>query len=132
MALPYRRAKLPRIVPSRTLKQAGLAGGAGGRALAAAGLGGATLAATFDMSKAHSALTQDSPPFVLVSGPLLVGLSADEGGLFSAAGHALARLCAGGAAMFAGVTGSLARILWRRAAVNAGATPSIAKATRWR
>jgi arsenical pump membrane protein len=38
----------------------------------------------------------------LVSGLLLVGLVADEGGLFAAAGHALARLSAHGVVLFAG------------------------------
>jgi arsenical pump membrane protein len=89
-------------VPSTTLKQVGLAVGGRGWALAGAGAVGATLAATFDAPGAQSAASQDWPPFVLVSGLLLVGLVADEGGLFAAAGHALARLCPGGVAMFAG------------------------------
>ncbi len=110
LALPYLRAKLPRIVPSRTrnqVKRVGgrasrVGGGGGGWALAAAGAVGAVLAVTFDASGASSAAIQDWPPFVLVSGLLLVGLVADEGGLFSSAGRALARLFPGSAAMFAG------------------------------
>ncbi|HEY5023337.1 MAG TPA: SLC13 family permease [Acidimicrobiales bacterium] len=77
-------------------------GGRGGWALAGAGVLGATLAATFDGTGAGSAADQDWPPFVLVSGLLLVGLVADESGLFAAAGHALARLSRSGAVLFTG------------------------------
>jgi arsenical pump membrane protein len=41
-------------------------------------------------------------PFVLVAGLLLVGLVADEDGLFRAAGYRLARLARNGVALFAG------------------------------
>ena len=69
--------------------------GGGGRsawALATAGVLGAALATVFDPGDARSAANQDWAPFVLVSGLLLVGLVADESGLFAAAGHGLARL----------------------------------------
>ncbi len=51
---------------------------------------------------ARAAAAQDWPPFVLVSGLLLVGLVAHEDGLFAAGGHALARAAPGGLALYAG------------------------------
>jgi len=51
---------------------------------------------------AHAAAAQDWPPFVLVAGLLLVGLVADEDGLFAAGGHALARLSPNGVALYGG------------------------------
>ena len=76
--------------------------GPGGWALVGAGALGAVLAAALDAVDAGSAAHQDWPPFVLVSGLLLVGLVADEAGLFAAAGHALARVSASGAVLFTG------------------------------
>ncbi len=70
--------------------------------MAAAGALGAVLAATFSGAHAASAARQDWPPFVLVSGLLLVGLVADEGGLFATAGSALARVSRHGAVLFTG------------------------------
>jgi hypothetical protein len=70
----------------------GRGGVRGGMVLATAGTLGAVLAAVFDHGDAGSAANQDWPPFVLVSGLLLVGLVADESGLFAAAGRALARV----------------------------------------
>ena len=49
-----------------------------------------------------AAAAQDWPPFVLVAGLLLVGLVADEDGLFAAGGHALARLSPNGLTLYAG------------------------------
>jgi arsenical pump membrane protein len=60
------------------------------------------LAIAFDRSDAGSAANQDWPPFVLVSGLLLVGLVADDGGLFATAGRALARVSTRGPVLFAG------------------------------
>jgi arsenical pump membrane protein len=77
-------------------------GGRAAWALAAAGVLGAALATTFDGAGARSAANQDWPPFVLVSGLLLVGLVADESGLFAVAGHGLARLSRRGGTLFAG------------------------------
>ena len=56
------------------------------------------------VSPAHAreAAAQDWPPFVLVAGLLLVGLVADEDGLFSSAGHALARLAPNGIILYCG------------------------------
>ena len=70
----------------------------------AAGLGcaGALAAALARPDEARSAAGQDWPPFVLVSGLLLVGLVADEDGLFAAAGHMLARIARNGVVLYAG------------------------------
>ncbi len=70
----------------------------------AAGLGcaGALVVAAARPAEARSAAAQDWPPFVLVSGLLLVGLVADEDGLFAAAGHVLARVARNGVALYAG------------------------------
>ncbi len=70
--------------------------------LAALGTGAllaAVLAAPHD---ARAAAAQDWPPFVLVAGLLLVGLVADEDGLFAAGGSALARLSPNGLALYVG------------------------------
>jgi arsenical pump membrane protein len=70
----------------------------------AAGLGcvGAVVAAAARPGEARSAAAQDWPPFVLVSGLLLIGLVADEDGLFAAAGHVLARVARNGLVLYAG------------------------------
>ncbi len=68
-------------------------------ALGIATLLAAVLAAPHD---ARAAAAQDWPPFVLVAGLLLVGLVADEDGLFAAGGHALARLSPNGVALYGG------------------------------
>jgi len=69
-----------------------------------AALGMATLLAAVLAAPhgARAAAAQDWPPFVLVAGLLLVGLVADEDGLFAAGGHALARLCPNGVALYGG------------------------------
>src|SRR5580704_6399065 len=79
-----------------------LGGGRSAWALATAGVLGALLATVFDHGDARSAANQDWAPFVLVSGLLLVGLVADESGLFAAAGHGLARVSTRGPLLFAG------------------------------
>lgn len=63
---------------------------------------GAVVAALLTPSHAQEAASQDWPPFVLVSGLLLVGLVADADGLFSAAGHGLARLAPNGLVLYVG------------------------------
>ncbi len=70
----------------------------------AAGLGclGALAAAAARPDEARSAAAQDWPPFVLVSGLLLIGLVADEDGLFAAAGRLLARVARNGLVLYAG------------------------------
>ena len=52
---------------------------------------------------AQAAASQDWPPFVLVTGLLLIGLVANRDGLFAAAGHRLSRLAKSGSVLFAGV-----------------------------
>ena len=74
----------------------------GGWTLALAGSIGALVAVAVHPRDARSAAAQDWPPFVLVSGLLLVGLVADDDGLFSAAGHRLARAAPSGVILFAG------------------------------
>jgi arsenical pump membrane protein len=68
----------------------------------AAGLGtaGALTAAVLAPGAAQLALAQDWPPFALVTGLLLIGLVADDDGLFAAAGGRLARLPGGGRVLF--------------------------------
>ena len=71
-------------------------------ALALAGVAGSAIAAAASPDAARGAAAQDWSPFVLVAGLLLIGLVADDDGLFAAAGHQLARLAPGGFALFAG------------------------------
>ncbi len=72
--------------------------------LATVGVGGAVAALVADRSAATSAAGQVWSPFVLVTGLLLVGLVADQDGLFAAAGYRLAALAPNGVALFAGAT----------------------------
>ena len=53
-------------------------------------------------SAARATAGQDWSPFVLVAGLLLIGLVADDVGLFAAAGQRLARLTRHGSALFIG------------------------------
>ncbi len=62
----------------------------------AAGAAAALLAATLGPGQAGAAARQDWPPFVLVTGLLLLGLVARHDGLFDAAGATMARLSRGG------------------------------------
>ncbi len=85
-----------------------------GRVVAAAGLAALLAAAVAAPGDARAAADQVWSPFVLVAGLLLVGLVADEDGLFAATGHRLASatgsgviLYAGSAALVAGVTALL-------------------------
>jgi arsenical pump membrane protein len=73
-----------------------------GWVLAIVGCTGALAAALLSPVHARSAVAQDWSPFVLVAGLLLVGLVADEDGLFSAAGHGLARLAPNGLVLYVG------------------------------
>lgn len=70
--------------------------------MAAVGALGATVASALDGGDARSAATQDWPPFVLVSGLLLVGLVAHDTGLFALAGRGLARMPGGAGVLFGG------------------------------
>jgi arsenical pump membrane protein len=70
--------------------------------LAAAGIIGLVAAVVASPSDARSAADQDWSPFVLVTGLLLIGLVANDDGLFAAAGHRLARAGRHGWVLFAG------------------------------
>src|SRR5664280_2570675 len=72
--------------------------------LALVGVVGAMVALVAVPHEARSAATQTWTPFVLVSGLLLVGVVAEEDGLFHAAGSQLARLSRHGAVLFVGAT----------------------------
>jgi arsenical pump membrane protein len=72
--------------------------------LAGGGVAGLVAAAAARPSAARAAASQDWPPFVLVTGLLLIGLVADDDGLFAAAGHQLARVARSGAVLFLGAT----------------------------
>jgi arsenical pump membrane protein len=70
--------------------------------LAAAGLAGLTAAVLVRPADAASAAAQDWSPFVLVAGLLLIGLVADDDGLFAATGARLAAATSSGWLLFAG------------------------------
>ena len=53
---------------------------------------------------AGAAAAQDWSPFVLVTGLLLIGLVADDDGLFAAVGHQMARAAPNGTILFLGAT----------------------------
>ena len=81
-------------------------------ALAGTFAGAAALGAS--PGDARSAAAQNWPPFVLVSGLLLIGLVADDDGLFAAAGNRLARTSRSGGALFVGaavMTGLVTAVL---------------------
>jgi len=63
---------------------------------------GAIAASVARPSDAQEAAAQDWSPFVLVAGLLLIGLVADDDGLFAAAGQRLARVTRHGSALFIG------------------------------
>ena len=63
-----------------------------------------TAAAVLSPSDARAAASQDWSPFVLVSGLILVGLVAQDDGLFAFAGQQLAKVSAHGGALFLGAT----------------------------
>jgi arsenical pump membrane protein len=73
-----------------------------GWALAAVGVVATVAAVAVEGSDARSAASQVWSPFVLVTGLLLVGLVADQDGLFAAAGHRLSRAAPNGMVLFAG------------------------------
>jgi arsenical pump membrane protein len=72
--------------------------------LAAAGLASLVVAAVLSPPETRSAAAQVWSPFVLVVGLLLVGLVANDDGLFTRAGHLLARTARSGAGIFVGTT----------------------------
>jgi arsenical pump membrane protein len=72
--------------------------------LAAVGVIGAVVALATAPHQAQAAAGQTWSPFVLVSGLLLIGLVAEEDGLFHAAGSQLANVARGGVTLFVGAT----------------------------
>ncbi len=62
------------------------------------------MAAALNAGATRSAAGQVWPPFVLVAGLLLIGVVADEDGLFASAGQRLARVASSGVVLFAGAT----------------------------
>jgi len=75
---------------------------------------GVVIAVVSAPANAVSAAGQDWPPFVLVTGLLLVGLVANDDGLFEAAGNRLARLSTNGLVLFMGAAlliGSVTAVL---------------------
>ena len=75
--------------------------------LACLGAIGAGIAAVADPGAARMAVAQDWSPFVLVAGLLLIGLVANEDGLFAAAGYQLARTSRSGGLLFAGAAAAV-------------------------
>lgn len=73
-----------------------------GWALLAIGIPGLVAAAVLAPAATGAATRQDWPPFMLVTGLLLLGLVAREDGLFDAAGGLMAGAAAGGRTLFAG------------------------------
>ena len=66
------------------------------------GLAGLAIALALSSVDTSAAAGQDWPPFVLVSGLLLVGLVSEQDGLFLAAGQLLARRARNGVLLYAG------------------------------
>jgi arsenical pump membrane protein len=69
-------------------------------ALGAAGLLALVAALALRTTDARAAGGQDWPPFVLVSGLLMIGLVSEEDGLFAAAGHTIARRARSGPLLY--------------------------------
>ena len=72
--------------------------------LGSVGLVACAVAFLVNAPAARAAASQDWSPFVLVTGLLLVGLVADDDGLFEAAGNRLARSSSSGVVLFLGAS----------------------------
>ena len=70
--------------------------------LAGLGIVALAVASVWYPAEARSAAAQDWTPFVLVAGLLLIGIVADDDGLFAAAGQQLARTARNGPVLFFG------------------------------
>ena len=92
----------PFPTPASPARPAGLVARTWDRGLGAVGVVAAAAAAVLAGSEARAAASQVWPPFVLVTGLLLVGLVADQDGLFAAAGQRLAAAAPNGTVLFAG------------------------------
>jgi arsenical pump membrane protein len=79
-------------------------GRAAPRLVACLGVVGLVVAFSCDTAGARASASQVWPPFVLVAGLLLIGLVAEEDGLFAFAGHRLAAASPNGFVLFAGAT----------------------------
>ncbi|MGD0054772.1 MAG: SLC13 family permease [Acidimicrobiales bacterium] len=78
------------------------------------GLAALVVCVVVNSSDTRSAASQDWPPFVLVTGLLLIGMVANDDGLFSAAGDSLARVSSNGLVLFVGaaiVIGAVTAVL---------------------
>lgn len=83
-------------------------------ALLVLGVIGLVVALALNSSDARLAADQDWSPFVLVTGLLLIGMVANDDGLFAAAGHQLARVSSSGLVLFIGAAvmiGSVTAVL---------------------
>jgi arsenical pump membrane protein len=87
-----------------------LAGGRAAVLLAVAGLAGLVIAVLLRPAEGRAAAGQDWSPFVLVAGLLLIGLVADQDGLFQYAGQQLGRVARRGTLVFAGATVLIAAV----------------------
>src|SRR5579875_3509859 len=76
--------------------------------LCATGVAGVLVALALRPSDTGAAAGQDWPPFVLVSGLLLVGLVSEKDGLFLAAGQLLARRARNGVLLYGGAVALIA------------------------
>lgn len=76
--------------------------------VAGVGLLALLVVTALDAEAARSAASQVWSPFVLVAGLILVGLVADQDGLFAATGHRLASLAPNGIVLFAGAAVTIA------------------------
>jgi arsenical pump membrane protein len=103
---PLRRYGEPVMTFSRAVDlRARLEGESGvGLVLAGCGVVGLVVAAVARPTEARAAAAQVWPPFVLVAGLLLIGLVADDDGLFAAAGRQLARTARTGVVIYVGAT----------------------------
>lgn len=90
------------VAPTQPDTTAGMVARYWGWGLAGVGVAAAVAALALEGGQARSAAAQVWSPFVLVAGLLLVGLVADEDGLFAAAGHRLAGAAPNGMALFVG------------------------------
>jgi arsenical pump membrane protein len=91
------------MAPGSLSRSERVSGARGGWLLAATGVVGALVAVSLTPQRTAAAASQVWPPFVLVAGLLLVGLVAEDDGLFRAVGYRIARVAPNGTALFAGM-----------------------------
>ena len=98
----------PEVTARRGGSFLGFDTGAAGWVLAVVGAVACVVAGLLSHADARAAASQVWSPFVLVTGLLLVGLVADQDGLFAAAGHRLATAAPNGVALFGGAAAAIA------------------------